>query len=782
MRKLAWFAAGFAGACLLCCYTAVTLPLPAAAGCFALFCLLLRPILRRRPRTVLRAIARRGLALGLGAVLGWGWFFLWTAVFKAPADALDGQTLELTGTVASLPRTSCTGGCINGWSMTVELDGGFNAPDVLVYAGNDWGELRPGDRIAFTARLRSSGQRYGADTTYYSAQGLFLLGYEKGELELLSRPERTPLRFWPALCAGALKDSVSAAFGGEVGPLAAAISTGDKSGLPDELYSALSRSGAAHMTAVSGMHISILVSAALLLTGNRRRTAFAFAPLLLFYAVMTGASPSALRAVVMQTVLLAAPILKRENDPPTSLGFALLLLLLGDPYAAGSVSLQLSFTSVAGILTVTGPLTRRLCRPLGPMRRRGRGWKALARLLGGGAAMVSVSLGAMVFSLPLLCYYFRQASLVFPVTNLLILPALPVFFLCVLAVGTLGVFLPGLAAPLGAVTGLLGRYIIAVASLLGRWRFAAVDAGNVYYALCLAAVYIFLALGLLLRKHRMRPIVPLACFAVLLAGALGFSRAEVVQSDLTITALDVGQGSCTALLSGDRACLVDCGGNGSRDAGDIAANYFASLGTARLDLLVLTHFDSDHINGAAQLFARMDVAAVAIPNAETEDSQRILELAQAEGAEVMYDVMYADGRLEYPLGDAALALYPPLGSGTSNEEGLFVLCSAGDFDVLITGDADSFVEKMLVKYYDIPDIELLIAGHHGSAGSTSAELLDALTPELAIISSGYNTYGHPAPETLERLEERNVDVYRTDEMGSVTIYVRSDGYAAKTQK
>ena len=102
--------------------------------------------------------------------------------------------------------------------------------------------------------------------------------------------------------------------------------------------------------------------------------------------------------------------------------------------------------------------------------------------------------------------------------------------------------------------------------------------------------------------------------------------------------------------------------------------------------------------------------------------------------------------------------------------------------MLITGDADAFVEGMLVKYYDLPDIELLLAGHHGSAGSTSERLLDALRPELAIISVGYNTYGHPSDETLRRLEGRGISVYRTDTMGTVTIEVRSDGYAAKSER
>jgi competence protein ComEC len=125
-------------------------------------------------------------------------------------------------------------------------------------------------------------------------------------------------------------------------------------------------------------------------------------------------------------------------------------------------------------------------------------------------------------------------------------------------------------------------------------------------------------------------------------------------------------------------------------------------------------------------------------------------------------------------GKAELTLYPPLGQGTSNEAGLFVLCSAGEFDALITGDADDFVERMLVKYCDLPDIELLMAGHHGSKHSTGQSLLDALRPELAVISVGYNSYGHPSEETLERLETSGAKIYRTDENGTVTIGVKDD--------
>ena len=145
------------------------------------------------------------------------------------------------------------------------------------------------------------------------------------------------------------------------------------------------------------------------------------------------------------------------------------------------------------------------------------------------------------------------------------------------------------------------------------------------------------------------------------------------------------------------------------------------------------------------------------------------ELAEAEGAQVVL----VEGTERLSLGEAELTLFPPLGGGTSNESGLFVLCTAGEFDVLITGDADAFVEKMLVKYQPIPDIEVLVAGHHGSKHSSCGEFLQAVAPEIALISAGANnSYGHPAPETLERLEELGAEIHRTDREGTVTVRVK----------
>ena len=142
--------------------------------------------------------------------------------------------------------------------------------------------------------------------------------------------------------------------------------------------------------------------------------------------------------------------------------------------------------------------------------------------------------------------------------------------------------------------------------------------------------------------------------------------------------------------------------------------------------------------------------------------------AAARGREVV--PVWASLVLE--VGDALRTLYAPLGSGDTNEEGLSLLCEAGDFSTLITGDADQEVESRLVKYGHLPEVDVLVAGHHGSKNAASLPLLDTTAPETAVISCGYNTYGHPAPETLLRLSQAGCDIYRTDLQGTVTISVR----------
>ena len=784
MRKLAWFSGGFAAACLWASYRGAG-PLPAGiAGALlaAALCawlasrprageapLFLRCPGERRARYAAYQLARRGVALAMGAALAFGWAGVYYELFRAPAEEWVGEETALSGEVVAYPTLTSIGG----YSVTVHLDGGFSAPDALAYGPADWSGLKPGDRLSCAARVVSSVRAWGDETTYYTARGVYLIAYCNNGAEITTA-RSVPFRLWPALCAHELREGIYAAFDETAAPIAAAVTLGDRTGLDAALYSAFNRAGLMHAAAVSGLHISFLMGAVLGLCGRSRRTALALIPLLVFYALMAGGTPSAFRAVIMHSAMLLAPIARREEDAPSALALALLVLLVQNPFAAASVGLQLSFASVAGILVVSEPLFDWMYRPW-KAHRPGRGervrltlWKVGRKVL----TSVSVSLGAMLFTVPLIALYFGQILLLSPLSNVLALWALSLLMVCALTLGTLAVFLPVPAAILGTAAGVLGHYARWVARLLGKFPFASLSTDSRYCLIWLAAAYLALAAAFLGRDRPKRPWLSVGALALLLCAAIGLGRLETDAAGLTVAALDVGQGSSTALVSGGRTALVDCGGSASRSAGDIAADWFAAQGRVRLDLLALTHFDSDHVNGVEQLLYRMEVKQIAVPAGGTdpENAALLLAMARREGARVIL----VDETTRLALGKAELTLFPPFGGGTSNEAGQFVLCGVEEFDVLITGDADSFVEKMLVKYRDIPDIELLIVGHHGSKNSSCEEFLRATAPELAVISAGANnSYGHPAPETLARLEAAGSEIHRTDKEGTVTVRFRN---------
>lgn len=777
MRRLAWFACGFAAACLLGCYGGPVLAAGLISAALAiLFCAVwqvTRPkagepprCSRKTRRNVLYQLARRGLALCLGLAAALAWFESYSALFFKPSERLIGDEVNLSGQVATYPQATSIGGC----SMTVRLDGGFFTPDAQVYATQDWSGLKPGDHVTFTARVRPSTSLRGEETAYYTARGVYLLAYCSKAPEMIPAPS-VPVRYWPAWCAEKLRMGIHAAFDETTAPLAVAVTLGDKTELDSGLYSALTRAGLMHAAVVSGLHISYLVGLILLLCGGSRKAALALVPVLLFYALMAGGTPSALRAVLMESALLAAPIVQRENDAPTALGTAVLVLLALNPFSVASVSFQLSFGSVAGILLAAPALSRRFFRALRRLRvrlRTGPG-RYVWRLISFAAVSASVSLGAMLFTVPLTALYFGQITLISPVSSILVLWALSLLMCAALVLGTLAVFLPALAVLPGSLAGLLGHYARWAALKLGRFPFASLSADNRFCLIWLGAAYLILLAGYAGRDRVRLPVTLLSLF-VLLCAAIGLGELEVRLADLTLAALDVGQGASTTVLMGGQSVLIDCGGTGLHDPGDTAADYFAALGRTRLDLLVLTHFDSDHVNGLEQLFSRMNIDCVAVPGGVPQPEEfRLAELVEAEGAQLIT----IEETRTFSIGGGSLTLFPSLGGGTSNESGLFALCSVEGFDALVTGDADAFVEKMLIKYYPVPDIELLLVGHHGSKNSSCAEFLRAVRPELAIISVGYNTYGHPAGEVLARLEELGTQVFRTDLDGTVTVAVRN---------
>jgi competence protein ComEC len=315
------------------------------------------------------------------------------------------------------------------------------------------------------------------------------------------------------------------------------------------------------------------------------------------------------------------------------------------------------------------------------------------------------------------------------------------------------------------------RYIIFAVKLLAGVPLATLYVSNAYVLIWLVYVYVMIIVLAAMRARARKAVLPVCLSAAALCAVLLLTYMLPGSGNLTVTALDIGQGQSLVFCSGGATAMVDCGSSSGEKAGDVAYEYLSDNGRLGVDLLIITHYDADHINGVTELIVRMDVKAVAIPDPDYGEggwaAEEIIEACRKRKVQVIYITELTQLRF----GNSSVKIFPPLAGGDgTNERGLTILFTDRDYDILVTGDMNAQTEQRLVDTYELPDIEVLVAGHHGSRYSTSEELLEAVTPEIAIISCGkHNSYGHPAKDTLERLSGAGVTVYRTDEIGTVTI-------------
>ena len=751
MRRLALLGGGFSLGIFLAQYLLPpALWLPGAGLCLTLTALAAF-LLRKTdlPR-------RRALLLGCALAAGLGYNALYTQLVLSPAELLaDTEREAVTMTLCEYPEATSYGA-----QVTVRLNG--LTPGKAVYYGSEALLGRePGNTVTCDVSFGSARSVRGEEIRSFTAKGVFLLCYRRGE-ETVETGSAGSLRWLPQRTARAMAERIDEIFSQDSAPFLTAILTGDRSGIPQKAGDDLSEVGLYHLLAISGMHCAYLMELLYLVLGRHRRrlTAFLGLPLLLFYALLSGASPSVLRACVMLSFLLFAPLFGRERDSLTAIFAALLLILLANPFAAASVSLQLSFAAIGGILWVTPKLSDWLGK--------GRDLGAAGRFVTGS---VSVSLGAMVFTTPLCAVYFNSLTLISPVSNLLCLWCVGLIF----CGGLLAVALSFLWLPLGPVLafvpGLLVRYLLWMAGLLAKIPYHALYFSNPYLKYWLGLLYLLFGIAWLSReKGKRKWLLSAGLSAACLLYAVYLGSLRYAYGSLNAEVLDVGQGQSVILSSQGDFALTDCGSlNRWKDAGGIAAEALQSAGCRQLRYLLLTHYDYDHVSGVQGLLARVGAETLLCPpdGGDTDAQAAILAAAEANGTEVRF----ITEETTLPLGEATLTVYPPLGDDSSNERGLVYLVSAGDYDLLITGDIDAEMEQRLIERYDLPDIEALVVGHHGSKYSTSSELLDALRPETAFISVGSNSYGHPSDQAMERLAERDITIYRTDLQGDLRLSV-----------
>lgn len=672
--------------------------------------------------------------------------------------------------VAQLERTTLAGGFGHGLAEEVVVQDAPRASDfggwfamarlrgepVLLRAQDD-ALPAPGTRLAVRGSLRAPGE-YAVRRRAHAelrAESVVVVGRRGGAAGLVdgirTRAELALDRGLPPAAAGLLRGMV----------------LGQDDALPEETRDAFRAAGLSHLVAASGTNVVLLAALAMALgtalgLGLTGRLWLVLA-LIALYVLLAGGGASIQRAGIMGAAAVAAGLVGRPASRWYALGLAAVVTLALDPRAAGEPGWQLSFVAVLSLLL------------LAPR------WRAVLVRVGTPGALADVLAmtgAATVATAPVVAAHFGQASLVGVPANLLAAPAVaPVMWLGVLAAalgqvlalgGPLGTVAGGLVDGLDALAGFPLGYLLWVGTHAARAPGAVLETGPAAVG---AAVVAVLAVALSRRARRVAPVAAVAGSALWIGLAPAAAAPAGPPAGFRLSFLDVGQGDATLLQAGGRSVLVDAG---LPDAGVVGR--LRRAGVARLDVLVVTHADADHLGGAASVVAALPVGLVldgrdGVANAA---GAALDAAAQARGVR---SVRGQAGQ-ELRVGGIRLRVLWPraepaaLHAGADpNDRAIVLEAEADGARVLLTADAESDVLLRL----DLERVDVLKVSHHGSVDPGLPSVLARVAPRIAGIEVGAgNTYGHPAPSTLAALAGVPT-VFRTDRDGTVRLDLGPDG-------
>ncbi len=694
------------------------------------------------------------LALGLALGGTWGRAILVLAgglllgrlSAPEPANLTVGRVVEATGRICGswVPRIAgrsaplCADLLVQGRRVTVgdlrlriDLDSPCPPP-------------APGSRV----RVRGIVSRStGFANEHYVAPGPWRLRVKSPVfLELLAPPSA------PARTVATLRRTVRSLFEAPqrverpgIG-LARALLLGDPEGLSERSQLALRRTGLAHLIAVSGFNVSLVaILAAAGGSSSSRRLQLALVSISVsLYVAAVGTSPSVLRAFGMALLALAALSLGRAPQARHSLACVLFALVVAEPAMLREPGFQLSFAATAGLLLLTSRWSERL------------EW-AFPRPL---AVALAASLAAQAAALPFSVATFGEIPPAAPLLNLLAVPWAGICLALAFAWTTLAMVAAAPADTLLPILDWAAAPLAALAELPASPLISVVWTGGWIQSLVPAAALVAIGEGGAVLR-----VAFLTSLLLLQTGGRAASGTEV-----EVLFVDVGQGDATLLHAEGRAVLVDAGGAPRANLGArLLRPVLASRGISRLEAAIVTHADLDHCQGLVDLAAYVPIDALWAP-VGAQEAPCVTALAEATGLEAR---LLAAGDRESVAGFAFVVLNPGRDPGASsgNAASLVLAVEAAERRLLLTADIDADSERRLAATFGSAlRADLLKVSHHGSAGSSSAEFLDAVKPRLAVISAGGgNPYGHPAPEAVARLRSAGARVLRTDRDGAVGV-------------
>jgi competence protein ComEC len=713
----------------------------------------------------------RAALAGVSLAAGFFWAALYAQVRMSDwlSPELEGRDLEVIGVVSSLPAPN-----EHGVRFEFELESAGLPRKVLLgwYRSPTPEEpvplvsepVHPGERWLFTVRLRRPHGQVNPNGFDYEAwlleRGIGATGYvrPRGQQRLLGRRDSVMDRVEQA--REAVRNRFQAALGATpAAGILSALAIGEQRAIAAEEWRLFSRTGVTHLMSISGLHVTLVSGLAAWLVSAlwrraprltvrlpaRKAAAAAAVIAALGYTVLAGFAVPAQRTFYMVAVVALALWTGGIASPVATLAAALAVVLLVDPWAPLSPGFWLSFGAVSLIFYVAAGWTRRE-----------------HRLLQWGRVQWAITLGLS----PAVLLLFGQVSVAGPLANAV---AIPVVSAVVTPLALLAALVPA-------------DFLLAVAAWLVEWLLQFLEA-------CAALP------GALWQTHRPAPwtvAVALAgvgwmlaprgipgriCGVALLAPAFAVPPPGPSPGEAWITIFDVGQGLAVMVRTASRTLLYDTGPAFGADADSgarIVVPELRARGASHVDLLVLSHEDLDHVGGALSVLESIEVQALAssLPerhalNALAHSPRRCYSGETWEWDGVRFDFLHPRR------GDAAMR---------RNNQSCVLKVTATGASMLLTGDIERLAELSLAVNPGVK-ADVLLAPHHGSRSSSSAELIAAVRPRFAVVASGYrNRFGHPNAEVLERYRAAGVTVLRTDRQGAVHITLRHAGAIVEAER